>query len=217
MILDNQHVKERYGKIASTYGVAHLAYKLLGMERRRRELVAMLALEEGDTVLDLGCGTGINFAPLQAAVGPSGRIIAIDLSGAMLTLARNRVNENGWSNVELREGDLATIELPSTASGAIATFALEMVPQYAAVLDRIAAIIREGQRIALMGAKEPASWPEWAIDAGVLALRRFGVSRDYTTFRPWVALGERTSIVRFNEFLGGAAYDCVGEVSSSMK
>ena len=106
MILDKQQVKERYAKIAPSYGVAHVAYKVLGIERRRRELVAMLALNDGDTVLDLGCGTGINFAPLRAAVGSSGRIIAVDISGAMLARAQSRVEKNGWSNVELREGDL---------------------------------------------------------------------------------------------------------------
>jgi ubiquinone/menaquinone biosynthesis C-methylase UbiE len=57
-------------------GFRHWAY--------RKRAIQSLALNHGDTVVDLGCGTGLNFSLLQGQVGPRGRIIGVDLTDAML-------------------------------------------------------------------------------------------------------------------------------------
>lgn len=67
----------------------------------RRETIDVLDLGPGDTVLDLGCGPGVNVGMLEEAVGPEGRILAVDLSPKMLDRARERVDANGWENVAL--------------------------------------------------------------------------------------------------------------------
>lgn len=59
----------------------------------RRGTIEQLGLDRGDTVLDLGCGPGVNFEPLREAVGPEGRVLAVDLSGGMLERARERVKQ----------------------------------------------------------------------------------------------------------------------------
>lgn len=65
----------------------------------------MLALPPGATVVDVGCGTGLNFASTLAAIGPAGRIIGIDASSGMLAAALRRVQVAGWDNVTLVAGD----------------------------------------------------------------------------------------------------------------
>lgn len=55
---------------------------------------AALALRAGDTVLDLGCGSGLNFAGLQRMIGPSGRIICLDASSAILERAGSRTERH---------------------------------------------------------------------------------------------------------------------------
>ncbi|HZU90691.1 MAG TPA: methyltransferase domain-containing protein, partial [Stellaceae bacterium] len=64
-------------------------------ERRNREslalLLARLGLAGGESVLEIGCGTGALTLPLAAAVGAEGRVVAIDISEPMLGLARQRV------------------------------------------------------------------------------------------------------------------------------
>ncbi|MCA9564591.1 MAG: methyltransferase domain-containing protein, partial [Myxococcales bacterium] len=64
------------------------------------EIVAALALEQGDTVADLGAGTGYLTEFLRAAVGPQGRVLALDVEPAMVEFLERHKAEAGWENVE---------------------------------------------------------------------------------------------------------------------
>jgi demethylmenaquinone methyltransferase/2-methoxy-6-polyprenyl-1,4-benzoquinol methylase len=57
---------------------------LIGFPDRKRAVRA-LNLQRGDTVVDIGCGTGLNFPLLQGAIGPEGTIVGVDLTDAMLS------------------------------------------------------------------------------------------------------------------------------------
>jgi SAM-dependent methyltransferase len=78
-------------------------------ERRHREsialLLARLGLAGGESVLEIGCGTGAATLPLAAAVGAQGRLVAIDISEPMLAVARRRIAERGLHNITLLLGD----------------------------------------------------------------------------------------------------------------
>ena len=76
----------------------------------RRRAIAALALAPGETVLDVGCGTGFCFAPLMAAVGPSGCILSFDHSTALLSIARSRVADAGWGNVAILESRAEAVD-----------------------------------------------------------------------------------------------------------
>ena len=101
----------------------------------RREAVKRLDLKRGDLVVDIGCGTGLNFPWLQEAIGPEGRIIGVDLTDAMLEQARLRVAKAGWKNVELVQADAASYEFPAQVNGILATFALTFIPQAKLVIQ----------------------------------------------------------------------------------
>ena len=81
-----------------------------------------LDLKPGESVLDLGCGTGISFERLHGDVGPQGRIIGVELSPEMLELAAGGSSGNGWSNVTLIEGDANTVDIPGPLDAALAFF-----------------------------------------------------------------------------------------------
>lgn len=96
--------------MANVYEAAAGFYDALSGERcvyraGRESGVALLALRAGDTVLDLGGGTGLNLALLVDAVGPTGTVIGLDRSPQMLEMARRRVEANGWTSVRLVEAD----------------------------------------------------------------------------------------------------------------
>ena len=63
-------------------------------------------IEEGDTVVDLGSGAGIDVFLAAKVVKSSGKIIGIDMTDEMLEKARNNAAENGYANVEFRKGDI---------------------------------------------------------------------------------------------------------------
>jgi arsenite methyltransferase len=78
----------------------------------REETIGLLGLKPGDTVLDVGCGTGLSFEALLNCVGPSGNVIGIDQSPEMIRIAQERIAKNGWSNVTALESLTESVTLP---------------------------------------------------------------------------------------------------------
>jgi ubiquinone/menaquinone biosynthesis C-methylase UbiE len=79
----NQYVRETYRKRAEYYDITANLYYLFGYREwaYRRQTIESLELRPGDTVIEIGCGTGINFPLYQKAIGPQGRIIGVDSPG----------------------------------------------------------------------------------------------------------------------------------------
>lgn len=108
----------------------------------RKAGIAALAPRPGHQVLDIGCGTGLNFALLQDAVGPTGTIVGLDASSQMLDQARSRIQRRGWPNVILLEADATTLRPEEVgarvaaaggrelADAALATYALSIMPDW---------------------------------------------------------------------------------------
>jgi arsenite methyltransferase len=90
--------------------------------RRRRIVREALAAASGERILDVGCGPGFYCTELLEEVGPSGSVVGVDSSPAMLELAARRCA--GHDNVELRETDAASLTVKGHAisSGVITRF-----------------------------------------------------------------------------------------------
>lgn len=112
--------------------------------------IRLLGLDVGDVVLDLGCGTGLNFPLLQAAVGPPGRVIGLDRSEQMLRVARRRIERHGWRNVFTVRADATAFtleDLPTDRVDAVlATYSLSVISDPAAAWRRITEVVRHGER-----------------------------------------------------------------------
>lgn len=214
MVLNREGVTRLYDRMARIYDLALLPYRLAGVTRRRRALVARLGLRRGDTVADLGCGTGANLAFLVEAVGPEGRVVGVDLSAGMLARARRLAADNGWNNVDLVEADLRDAPISPETAAVISTFALEMVPEYDAVVARLAAELAPGARLGLLGLKRPERWPDWLVAAAIWVNRPFGVTREYEEITPWVGVERHMRVESFREYYLGAVYECIGTVPS---
>src|SRR5580704_13107105 len=98
---------ETYRKKAKHYDFTSRLYPAPGYPQRaqRLEAVQALGLHAGDSVIDIACGTGLNFPLIEEAIGPSGRILGVDLTDAMLAQAQDRIKTNGWSNISLVQSD----------------------------------------------------------------------------------------------------------------
>jgi len=100
----------------------------------RAGCVRALDLAPGDTVVEFGCGPGVNVPALREAVGPTGRVVGVDLTGAMLDRARGLAERREWENVEFVRGD--AIDPPvRSADAVLATFVTSLFPDPYAVVS----------------------------------------------------------------------------------
>src|SRR5258708_27207497 len=131
-----EHLIETYRKKAKHYDISSRAYPVPGYPQRGQRIrtVQALGLRAGDTVVDVACGTGLNFPMLEKAIGPGGRIIGVDLTDAMLAHAQRRIEANGWSNVPLVQSDAAGFDFPAEVDAILSTYALSQLPECAAVI-----------------------------------------------------------------------------------
>ena len=213
MVLTPSQTRALYRRRAPHYDrlVGLLGLSGARVSTYRRRAVEALSVSPGDTVVDLGCGTGRNFLWLERAVTDSGRIVGVDLTDAMLRQARHRVESAGWANVDLVESDAGDYELPGNIGGVLSTFAMTMFDDYDGVIQRAAEALRPGGRLAILEMKRPAGRPEWMVRFGAWLLRPFGVSPGYAERTPWESVRRHLDEVRYQEFYAGAIYLCVGQ------
>ena len=98
------------------------------LEPMRETAIDRLDLETGDRVLEIGCGPGVNFERLRSEIGESGDLVALDYSPEMVTKARERVERNGWENVEVRRADATTAAFDVPFDAALASLSLSVMP-----------------------------------------------------------------------------------------
>lgn len=174
----------------------------------RREVVGMLALRPGETVIDVACGTGLSLPLLWEAVGPSGRVIGIEVSPDMMAIARARCADAGWRNVSLIEGAMEEADAGVTFDAALFNYTHDVL-QSPGALERIFSFAKPGARIAIAGIKHP---PRWLFP---LRLYRLLKARPYVTTlsgldRPWRLIEPRLANLRVRSTLLGTNYLAVG-------
>ncbi|ADQ66042.1 methylase involved in ubiquinone/menaquinone biosynthesis [Halogeometricum borinquense DSM 11551] len=122
--------------------------------------VTSLALDPGDTVLDVGCGPGVNFPALREAVGPDGTVVGLDYSAGMCHRARKRVRKAGWENVHVVRGDAARPPFETPFDAAYATLSMTAMPEATAVIDAVYDSLRPGGRFVVVDTRpiQDAPW-----------------------------------------------------------
>ena len=181
---------------------------------QRLRAVRALGLRAGDSVIDVACGTGMNFPLIEEAIGPSGRIVGVDLTDAMLARAQDRIGTNGWSNISLVQADAVDFDFPTGVDAILSTYALSQVPECAEVIAHGAAALSGGGRWVVLDLKVPANTPGWLAQAGIAIVRRHAAIDEWIMRRPWeairAAMQEEMAEVCWTELLFGTAFLAAG-------
>ncbi len=209
---------EIYQRRARHYDLYARLFPLAGMRvpTYRRQAVHALKLEAGDTVVEVGCGTGLNFPLLEGAVGPTGRIVGVDLTDAMLAQARERVRAHGWQNVRLVQSDAAAFQFPPDLDGILSTFALTLVPDYDRVILNGCRALKVGKRWVVADFKMPSgALSKMAPLLAKLFVQPFGGNVSMANRHPWESMNKYLEDVSMNESYLGMVYVAVGERGES--
>lgn len=212
------------------YGVLAPIYELFIVEpvlfaRARARAVSLLRLHEGQTVVDVACGTGLNLPALRAGVGDGGRVICVDYTGQMLDRARRKAGRAGWTNTAFVRMDAATLttqtlrEAGALAEGAqvdavICTLGLSVIPAleqaYAGMLDTV----RPGGRIAIMDADYPAQAGQSGEVGLIRSLAKLAVHLASAPGgrQPWLRLPSDTADAKVESRIGGYVGISAGNV-----
>lgn len=175
----------------------------------RRRTIARLALQPGDVVLDVGCGTGLSFPLLLDAVGATGLVIGVESSPEMLVLARQRNAAAGWPNVVLLESGMEVAQLPQSAGAVLFNYTHDVLRSPAA-LANIFRQAKDGARIAAAGIKHPPRWLD-----PLRLYRRFKSRGCYTSTEgldvPWDRLAGFAPDLQIESTLFGSGFIAWGQ------
>jgi ubiquinone/menaquinone biosynthesis C-methylase UbiE len=207
---------ETYRKGAKHYDIVSRLYPVPGypQQAQRRRAVDALRLRPGDTVVDMACGTGLNFSLIEKAIGPHGRIIGVDLTDAMLAQAQHRLETNGWSNVSLVQADATEFAFPTEVNAILSTYALSHVPDCRDVIAHGATALSDGGRWVVLDLKVPDNVPRWLTQLGIAVGRPFGSTDEWTARRPWegirAAMQDALADLDWSELCLGTAFLAAG-------
>lgn len=214
-------VLDRYTKVAPRYDrvVSRSAKAVLyPLDRYRREAVRALDLRAGDTVLEIGCGTGLNFPCILERIGPEGRLVALDYTPAMLDEARRKANEHGWKNIEFVRGDAAEVAalVAGPVDAALSTACLCIVPGWQKAIAGAASLLRPGGRLAVLDFLTMRPKGPLALFSPLVRFwtRHYGFAdpeADFQEVRPWKATMEQyLNNVVYREMYFGTMFLCYG-------
>jgi SAM-dependent methyltransferase len=154
-------IRDAYGQVRSTSAViAELFYAPEELAALPREAVLLAlgvgnpisqaALREGETVLDLGCGAGIDTLLAARAVGPAGKAIGLDMTPEMVARAKRNAEAAQLSNVAVQQGQIESLPMPdASVDVVISNGVLNLSMRKSRVLAETWRVLRPGGRLSI--------------------------------------------------------------------
>jgi arsenite methyltransferase len=169
----------------------------------------LAALNLGETVIDLGSGSGMDLFCAAVVVGSDGRAIGVDFSAEQLAKARRTAAERGFDQVELREGRIEEIPAEdSSVDCAISNGVINLSPDKDRVFGEVARVLRPGGRLAIADIVSEQQLTESIVCDAELWASCIGGAAQQDAYREAIeGAGLRIEEIRENpyEFISGRA------------
>jgi ubiquinone/menaquinone biosynthesis C-methylase UbiE len=130
----------------------------------------------------------------------------------MLDIARDRIEQHGWTNVELVESDIVAYDFPESVNGVLATGLFGYIPEYDQVIKAASKSLVSGGHISILDGKQPENLPAWQFKIVLKLGGPFGYTPEYFNVRPWEPVENYFKDVSFETRYGGMIYLLSGTV-----
>lgn len=198
-------VRRRYDRLAEWY---RLFEWILWLPRGIRDrAVRKLKLQHGNIVLEVGCGTGRNLPYLEAAVGPSGHVLGVDLSERMLNRAQALCERRAWKNVTLARTDALDYRAPRLLDGVLFSLSYSVMQNRERILYHVWSQLRAGCRVVIVDGKTMPGIVGRLLHPLIIAEMKATVLGD-PDHNAYADLRALTSDVHVEEELFGAYFIC---------
>ena len=146
-------LEEAKAKAAAAYNAAadHFDHPVSSFWHRfGRQTVERLGLSEGETVLDVCCGSGGSALPAAEAVGPQGKVVAVDLAERLVRLGEAKARAKGLGNIEFRTEDMLALGYPGACFDVVVcVFGIFFVPDMVGATKELWRMLRPGGRLVI--------------------------------------------------------------------
>jgi ubiquinone/menaquinone biosynthesis C-methylase UbiE len=174
-----------------------------------RRTIELASLPRGSRVLDVCCGTGASALPAAEAVGPTGKIIGVDLAEELLELARRKAVQQRLGNIKFEVGDMLSLRFPTESFDAVVcVFGIFFVPDMPRAVSELWSRIRPGGKLAM------TTWGPNFFQPGSDAFWRSikDVRPDlFKGFNPWDRINDPASLTKIFDKAGIAPPKIVPE------
>jgi demethylmenaquinone methyltransferase/2-methoxy-6-polyprenyl-1,4-benzoquinol methylase len=203
--LDSSAITHRYDRVARIIPLFDwLFFMPPGFRRKAAE---RLQIQPGGSVLEIGCGTGLNLPHLRDAVGPDGCVYGVDISSGMLAKARESCVQNGWLNVTLLQQDAAEFSPPEPLDGVMFGLSYNTIPHHLEVLNHAWSLLRPGGRLVIMDAKlPPGLGGQMILPFSLWLMKRTMLGNPL--IKPWEDVARLAGEIEMEQFMFGSWYIC---------
>lgn len=193
---NTQRVYRLLAPVYDLVSLEHLLYKA-----GRAAAVNALHLDEGQNVLDIGCGTGLTMPMLSQAIGPTGHVIGVDSNPSMLRAASNRTITADRTLIEadaqhLSHATLNEHDVNSPIQAAIFAYTLSLMPHWPDAWKNVTSLLIPGARVAIVDVAPPTK-------GGPPARAFTRIGRSNIDAQPWQTLQQSGTKIDHFVYKGG--------------